>query len=186
MSGNDRSADPGGENVLITPGEITTISGSAGSADAGESIATGGDAVALSLSPDREMLNVAFLTGGGSAQIIQVAVADLTQACAPRDGAVTAQRDDETSSGSVGTQPPSDHADRLTVIAGHLTTVSGAAIAAGGGAATTVDISVAAELNAEGQLSLTFVDGEGDLQLVETRMADHLRSGGVVGSGDAA
>ena len=140
--------DPDAENVVVAPGDVTTISSAEGSSESRAPVATGGDAVAASLSADGEVLNVAFMTGDGHAQIIQVKVSDLRTANAPADG------------------------DNI-VIDGDLTTVSEAAIAAGGGAATSLPgIAVAAQLGQQGELSLSFVDGNGDLQLIETNVAE--------------
>ena len=153
MSG-DGLADTGSENVLVTPGDVTTISGAAAASTSRDAVTTGGDAIAVNLSPDGKVLNVAFITGLGEAQIIQLKVADL------RDGRGPAQRGDEGSDG-----------DGI-VIAGDLTTVSAAAIAADEGAATSVTgISVSAELGDGGDLTLTFIDENGDLQLIETNVA---------------
>ena len=144
----DEFVDPEAANVVITAGDVTTISSAPPPRGVGDPVAAGGDAVATSLSPDGEVLNVAFLTADGHAQIIQVKVRDL-------------RRDD------------SDADADNTIIEGDLTTVSDAAIAAGEGAATSLPgIAVAAELGAQGELSLSFVDGNGDLQLIETNVAE--------------
>ena len=184
MSGNG-FVDADGENVLITSGDVTTISsGQAAAASEGrDAVATGGDAIAANVSADGQMLNVAFMTGRGDAQIIQVNVGDLTR------GRESAQRADAAPGGGAGAgagsgatdSPDSDAAadagDReAIIIAGDLTTLSGAAIAANAGAATTLTgISVAAELGDRGDLTLTFVDGDGDLQLIETNVAELLQ-----------
>ena len=42
-------------------------------------MAAGGTAIAASLSPDGDVLNIAFVTGGGDVQIVQIRLADLMQ-----------------------------------------------------------------------------------------------------------
>ena len=124
MTGDD-FVKPDADNLVVTSGDVTTISSAAAPDDGGDPVAAGGEAIAASLSPDGEVLNVAFMTGGGDAQIIQVKVEDLIR------GREAARADD----------------DNVTVITGDLATVSEAAIAANAGAATSlVGIPVAAAL----------------------------------------
>ena len=157
MNGNE-FVDPDAQNVVVTSGDVTTISSASAPDDSGDAVAAGGEAIAVSLSPDGEVLNVAFMTGGGHAQIIQVKVTDLTRG---REAA---------RAGDAGTDAQAAGDDAI-VIEGDLSTVSEAAIAANGGAAESLaGISVAAALGGDGELSLTFVDGNGDLQLVETNV----------------
>ena len=179
MNGNE-FADSDAENVVVTSGDVTTINNASEPDVSGDPVAAGGEAIAASLSPDGEVLNVAFMTGGGHAQIIQVKVEDLIRGreaaragdAAVDGGAGTAARDANTQTRDAGAGSDAGD-DNVTVITGDLATVSAAAIAANAGAATSlVGIPVAAALGADGALSLTFVDGNGDLQLVETNVAE--------------
>lgn len=150
------------EAVLIKTGDVTTISGGPSPGDGSDGIATGGEAIAASLSPDQDVLNVAFFTGAGGVQIIQLRVADLTRA--------------RTTAGRVG--------DGLAVMTGELTALSGEVISNGRGAATAVgSVAVAAGVDGRGELNLSFVDGEGDLQLIQTNVAELLPT---ATAGDAA
>lgn len=149
MSGHTFVSAGDGENVLVTSGDVTSISDSP---SGGDPVTTGGSAIAVSLTSEPDVLNVAFVTGAGNVQIIQIAVAALT---------------------SVGSA--SSGAD-LVVDAG-LTTLSGEVINAGSGAATSVGtIAVATSLDEQGDLRLSFVDGDGDLQLIEANIAELLHS----------
>ena len=58
------------ENVVVTPGDVTSIGDSA---TGGDGVATGGAAIAASLSADADVLNIAFVTGGGDVQFVQIA-----------------------------------------------------------------------------------------------------------------
>jgi len=147
MGGGHAFAGEEGENVVVTPGDVTSISSASGD----EPLAAGGAAIAASLSADHDLLNIAFVTGGGDVQIVQIGLADLTQG----DG----------SGGEDG-----------VVVAAELTALSGDVIRSGGGAATPVGtIAVAATLGAQGDLSLSFADGNGDMQLIETNVAEVLQ-----------
>jgi len=70
--------DGDGENIIVMAGNVTTISGDADGGDGGDATADGGDAIAGNISA-QGVLNLAFVTGTGDVQIIQVNVADLTQ-----------------------------------------------------------------------------------------------------------
>jgi len=148
---NDAPTWPGAddENVVVTPGDVTSIGDAAPGADG---VATGGAAIAASLSGDSDVLNVAFVTGRGDVQFIQIAVAGLTEDGAPATGADV-------------------------VVSGELTALSGDVISSGSGAATPIGtVAVAASLGADGDLSLSFVDGNDHLQLIETNVAELLQS----------
>lgn len=139
------------ESVLIKTGDVTTISGGPSPSDAGDGIATGGEAIAASLSPEQDVLNVAFFTGAGGVQIIQLRVADLSRARQTAAGA-----DDE-----------------MAVMDAELIALSADVISNGRGAATPVgSVAVAAGLGDQGDLNLSFVDGDGDLQLIQTNVVE--------------
>jgi hypothetical protein len=136
------------ENVVVTAGDVTSISDSASGADA---VASGGPSIAVSLTGDGDVLNIAFVTGGGDVQFVQIKVADLM---AGEDGATDAD----------------------VVVDAELTALSSDVISRGGGAATPMGtIAVAASLTATGNLTLSFADGHGDLQLIETNVAEILQ-----------
>ena len=145
----DHRVDPDDENVLVVAGDVTSIDDSA---NTGQAVAAGGDSIAVSLTPDGALLNVAFVTASGGVQILQIAVGDLVHpagAASAGDGVVSAE----------------------------LTALSSDVISAGEGAATSVGtIMAAADLDGEGNLSLSFSDGDGHLQLIETNVAELLRS----------
>jgi len=146
---NDGPALPGSddENVVVTPGDVTSIGDPA---TGGGGVATGGAAIAASLTSDPDVLNIAFVTGSGDVQFIQVAVADLIQ-----EGA---------GGGDV-------------VVDAELTALSGDVISSGSGAATPIGtVAVAANLGEHGDLSLSFVDGDDHLQLIETNVAELLQA----------
>lgn len=157
MSGDPTPAAGDDENVVVTAGDVTSISDSAGGADA---VATGGTAIAASLTSDPDVLNIAFVTGGGDVQFVQIHVADLL----PGDGAATG-------------------AD--VVVDAELTALSGDAISRGEGAATPMGtISIAASLSRAGDLTLSFADGHGDLQLIETNVGELLQGVAPGATGD--
>jgi len=144
-----RPALPGAddENVVVTSGDVTSISAAGTAADP---VATGGSAIAASLSPEGDVLNIAFVTGGGDVQIVQIRVADLMQG-------------DAIASGDV-------------VLQAELTQLSGDVIREGSGAATPVGtVAVAATLGEDGDLNLSFADGNGDMQMIEANVAEVLR-----------
>lgn len=148
------------ENVVVTAGDVTSISESASGADA---VASGGTSIAASLTTDPDVLNIAFVTGGGDVQFVQIKVADLS--------------------------PGDDGANGADVVVdAELTALSGDAISSGGGAAIPVGtIAVAASLTGEGDLTLSFADGHGDVQLIETNVAELLqRRTPAAGGGDGA
>ncbi len=146
MNGN-LFADADGDDVLITSGDVTSI-GETASADA---VASGGPVIAASLSPGQDVLNVAFVTGSGGVQIIQIVVAELTQG------------DGDVSGGDV-------------IVTAELTALSSEAISVGRGEATCAGTTaVAANLSEHGQLILSFVDVEGHVQLIETNIAGLVR-----------
>jgi hypothetical protein len=149
MSGDPTPAAGDDENVVVTAGDVTSISDTARGADA---VASGGPSIAASLTTDRDVLNIAFVTGGGDVQFVQLKVADLI----PGGGEATG-------------------AD--IVVDGELTALSGDVISRGGGAATPMGtIAVAASLTAAGDLTLSFADGHGDLQLIETNVSELLQA----------
>ena len=159
MSGGHTSADDEDENVVVLPGNVTSISQAASGADA---VATGGEAIAASLSADTDMLNIAFVTGGGDVQIIQIIVADVIQG-----GAAVS--------------------DEEVIVSGDLTALSGEVISSGAGAATPLGtVAVVASLDRQWLLSLSFVDGNGDLQLIETNVAELVPSLKAAGGDSAA
>jgi len=68
---------------------------------------------------------------------------------------------------------PADGAER--VVTAELTALGGDVIAAGDGAAIPVGpVAVAASLGEDGDLNLSFADGNGDMQLIETNVAQLL------------
>ena len=151
---------PGGddENVVVTSGDVTSISDSTTGADA---VAAGGAAIAASLSTDPDGLNIAFVTGGGDVQFVQIKVADLIP-----------------SGSATGTE---------VVVEARLTALSGELISRGGGAATPMGtIAVAASLSGAGDLTMSFVDGHGDLQMIETNVAELLEGLTPADAGDGA
>ena len=85
---NDGPMLPGGddENVVVTQGDVTSIGDSAAG---GDGVATGGAAIAASLTPDLDVLNIAFVTGGGDVQFIQIPRRRLSCPAAPRPAAAT-------------------------------------------------------------------------------------------------
>lgn len=142
---------PGGDddNVVVTSGDVTSISDAGTDADP---VATGGTAIAVSLTTNPDVLNIAFVTGAGDVQFVQIDVGDLIP------GGATATDGD-------------------VVVSAELTTLGGDVISSGGGAATPVGtIAVAASLGDEGDLNLSFVDGNGHMQLIETNVAQLLES----------
>jgi hypothetical protein len=150
----DAQAETGPEEVLVTSGDVTSIGDGAGGADA---VATGSAEIAASLTTDPDMLNIAFVTGGGDVQFLQISVDDLIP-----HGATASDGD--------------------VVVNAELTALSADAISSGRGAATPVgSVSVAAHLDPQGDLSLSFVDGEDHLQLIETNVAQLLQSLGAAG-----
>ena len=145
------------DNVVVAAGDVTSISDSATGADA---VASGGPSIAASLTTDPDVLNIAFVTGGGDVQFVQIKVDDLI----PDGGEATG--DD-------------------VVVNAELTALSRDAISRGGGAATPMGtIAVAASLTSAGDLTLSFADGHGDLQLIETNVAALLPGPGSVATGD--
>lgn len=149
MSDGHTFADAEGENVVVTSGDVTSISDSPSDEDP---VAAGGSAIALSLTSDPDLLNVAFVTGRGDVQIIQIKLADLTEA----DGTLRT---------------------REVVVSAELTMLSGDVVRAGAGAATSGGaIAVATNLGEQGDLHLSFADAEGDLQLIEANVRELLDS----------
>lgn len=145
------------ENVVVTAGDVTSISDSATGADA---VASGGPSIAASLATDPDVLNIAFVTGGGDVQFVQIKVADLV----PGEGGATG-------------------AD--VVVDAELTALGADVISRGGGAATPMGtIAVAASLTGAGDLTLSFADGHGDLQLIETNVAELLQGRPPAAPGD--
>lgn len=147
--GDDAQAEPGAdEEVLVTSGDVTSIGDGADGADA---VATGRGEIAASLSTDPDVLSLAFVTGAGDVQFLQINVDDLI----PRGA-------------SAG--------DGEVVVNAELTALSADAINSGGGAATPVGtVSVAAHLTEQGDISLSFVDGDDRLQLIETNVGQLLQ-----------
>lgn len=151
MSASEPPSDPDAgadaEAVLVTSGDVTSI-GDEASGD--HAVAVGRSDVAASLTSDPDLLNIAFVTGAGDVQFIQIDVDDLV---AP--GARAGEAD--------------------VVVNAELTALRGDAISSGGGAATPIGtVSVAAHLSEQGDLSLSFVDGDERLQLIETNIAQLL------------
>ncbi|MEA2142618.1 MAG: hypothetical protein QOI64_1048 [Solirubrobacteraceae bacterium] len=159
MDGGPTSAGGDDENVVVTSGDVTSIGDSA---TGGEPVATGGTAIAASLTTDPDVLNIAFTTGSGDVQFLQIPVADLLEG-------------DATST------------DGDVVVAAELTALGGDVIDSGGGAATPVgSVAVAASLSVEGDLNLSFVDGNGHLQLIEANVAQLLQGPGAAHDGAAS
>ena len=147
------------ENVVVTAGDVTSISDTASGTDA---VASGGTSIAASLTADSDVLNIAFVTGGGDVQFVQIKVADLIPAGGDATGADV-------------------------VVDAQLTALAADVISQGGGAATPMGtIAVAASLTAEGDLTLSFADGQGDLQLIETNVAAILQDRAPAATGDDA
>jgi len=158
---NDGPTLPGSddENVVVTPGDVTSIGDAT---TGGDGVATGGAAIAASLTPDADVLNIAFVTGGGDVQFIQIALADLMP------------------SGATGSNGD-------VVVSAELTALSGDVISSGSGAATPIGtVAVAANLADDGDLSLSFADGNDHLQLIETNIAELLQSLRAAGEGAPA
>jgi len=146
-------ADPGPdpEDVFVTSADVTSIGDGA---NGSEAVAVGRSDIAASLTTDPDVLNIAFVTGAGDVQFLQIAVVDLIP-------------------------PGATASDGDVVVNAELTALSGDAISSGGGAATPVGtVSVAASLGEQGDLSLSFVDGDERLQLIETNVAQLLRGRG--------
>jgi type IV pilus biogenesis protein CpaD/CtpE len=144
MDGDQTFSGVEGEDVVVSSGDVTSISDSATGADA---VAAGGTAIATSLSPERDVLNIAFVTGSGDVQFVQIKLEDLRQGAASASGADV-------------------------VVSAELTALHSDAISSGSGAAIPVGtVAVAAALGEDGELTLSFVDGNGDLQLIETNVA---------------
>jgi len=146
---DDAQAELGADDeVLVTSGDVTSIGDGSDGADA---VATGRGEIAASLSTDPDVLSLAFVTGAGDVQFLQINVDDLI----PR-GASTSDED--------------------VVVDAELTALSADAISSGRGAATPVGtVSVAAHLTEQGDLSLSFVDGDERLQLIETNVGQLLQ-----------
>jgi len=147
MDGGPTPADGEDDNVVVTSGDVTSISDAASD---GEPVAAGGAEIAASLTADPDVLNIAFVTGGGDVQFVQIPVAELLPGgVASTDGDV--------------------------VVSAELTALSIDVINSGGGAATPVGtVAVATSLSPDGDLNLSFVDGNGDMQLIETNVAQLL------------
>lgn len=134
------------DEVLVTSGDVTSIGDGSDGA-----VATGRGEIAASLSTDPDVLSIAFVTGAGDVQFLQIDVDDLI----PR-GATAGDGD--------------------VVVNAELTALSGDVISSGSGAATPVGtVSVAAHLSEQGDLSLSFVDGDERLQLIETNVGQLLQ-----------
>lgn len=156
MDGDQTFTGAGGEDVVVSAGDVTSISDSASGADA---VASGGPSIAASLTPDRDVLNIAFVTGNGDVQFIQIKLDDLLQGAASASGADV-------------------------VVSAELTALRGDAISSGSGAAIPVGtVAVAAALSEQRDLTMSFVDGNGDLQLIETNVAELLQSAAAGGAG---
>ena len=148
MGGDQTFTGADGEDVVVTSGDVTSISDSASGADA---VAAGGTAIATSLTPNRDVLNIAFVTGSGDVQFVQIKLDDLLQGAASASGAEV-------------------------VVSADLTALRADAISSGSGAAVPVGtVAVAAALGEHGDLTMSFVDGNGDLQLIETNVAELLQ-----------
>lgn len=151
---------PGGddETVVVTSGDVTSISDSASGVDA---VASASAEIAISLTTDPDVLNIAFVTGGGDVQFVQIKVADLIP-----------------SGGAAGTD---------VVVEAQLTALSREVISHGGGAATPVGtIAAAASLSGAGDLTMSFADGQGDLHMIETNVAELLPRLTPADAGDGA
>jgi hypothetical protein len=156
MDGGPPPADGEDDNVVVTSGDVTSISDSASD---GEPVAAGGTAIAASLTADPDALNIAFVTGSGDVQFVQIPVAELL-----RKGAASTDAD--------------------VVVSAELTALSSDVISSGGGAATPVGtVAVATSLSPDGDLNLSFVDGNGDMQLIETNVAELLPGLSAAGDG---
>jgi len=151
MSAGEPPSDPDAgtdaDEVLVTSGDVTSIGDGAHGEDA---VAVGRSDVAASLTRDPDVLNIAFVTDAGDVQFIQIDV----------DGLVS---------------PGARAGERDVVVDAELTALHGDAISGGGGAATPIGtVSVAAHLSEQGDLSLSYVDGDERLQLIETNVAQLL------------
>ena len=146
---DDAQAELGADDeVLVTSGDVTSIGDGSDGADA---VATGRGEIAASLSTDPDVLSLAFVTGAGDVQFLQINVDDLI----PRGAGAS---------------------DGDVVVDAELTALSADAISSGGGAATPVGtVSVAAHLTEQGDLSVSFVDGDERLQLIETNVGQLLQ-----------
>ncbi len=144
---SDPDAGADAEEVLVTSADVTSI-GLGGSGE--DAVAVGRSDVAVSLTRDPDVLNIAFVTGAGDVQFIQIDVDELVS-----PGARASEGD--------------------VVVNAELTALSGDAISSGGGGATPIGtVSVAAHLSEQDDLSLSFVDGDERLQLIETNLAQLL------------
>jgi hypothetical protein len=151
---SDAHAAADGEDVFVTSADVTSIGDGASGGDA---VVVGRSDVAVSLTTGPDVLSIAFVTGAGDVQFLQIDLADLVPS-----GATASDGD--------------------VVVDAELTALSGDAISSGSGAATPVGtVSVAALLDEQGDLSLSFVDGEDRLQLVETNVAQLLETRGAGG-----
>jgi len=144
---DDAPAGAGAEDeVLVTSGDVTSIGDGSDGA-----VATGRGEIAASLSTDPDVLSIAFVTGAGDVQFLQIDLDDLI----PRGASAS---------------------DGDVVVDAELTALSADAISSGGGAATPGGtVSVAAHLTEQGDLSLSFVDGDERLQLIETNVGQLLQ-----------
>lgn len=159
MDGDQTFTGAAGEDVFVAAGDVTSISDSASGADA---VAAGGTAIAASLTPDRDVLNIAFVTGSGDVQFIQIKLDDLPQGAGAASGADV-------------------------VVSAELTALRADAISSGSGAATPVGtVAVAAALSEQGGLTMSFVDGNGDLQLIETNVTELLQNVAAADAGGTA
>jgi hypothetical protein len=146
---SDADAAADAEDVFVTAADVTSIGDGASGGDA---VAVGRSDIAASLTTDPDVLSIAFVTGAGDVQFLQIGLDDL----APR-GATAGDED--------------------VVVDAELRALSADAISSGSGAATPVGtVSVAAHLSAQGDLSLSFADGDDRLQLVETNIAQLLQT----------
>lgn len=153
---SDAHAGADGEDVFVTSADVTSIGDGASGDDA---VAVGRSDVAVSLTTNPDVLSIAFVTGAGDVQFLQIKLDELVPS-----GATASDGD--------------------VVVDAELTALSGDAISSGSGAATPVGtVSVASHLGEQGDLSLSFVDGEDRLQLVETNVAQLLQTRGGAGAG---
>ena len=193
QTGNGNAiVDGDGENIIVMAGDVTSISGDADGGDGGEATADGGDAIAGNVS-DQGVLNLAFVTGSGDVQIIQVNVADLTQgANTATGGNALANGGDGGAADSGNTQVGNGNAehdgdaDNVIIIEGNVIAVSGVADGGDGGPGiATGGTAVAANLGVQGGLNLTFVDTDGDVQIIATNVAELLQAGNTSNGGNA-
>lgn len=163
---NHALLDGNGANVIVTAGDVETISGDA----TGGMASVGGGAIAANVTA-RNALNVAFVTGRGDIQIVQVNLDDVAQRGDSAEG------DDSASTGCAGGDA---YSDNVVVVDGTVTAISGNATGGAGGAAVSAaGTAVSVNISAQGDLDLEFVDPSGDTQFIQTNIRELIQGDNV-------